>query len=280
MAKQWQTGVTHLVIPDTQCKPGAPLEHLLWLSDYIVDKQPDVIVHLGDHWDMPSLSMYDKGTKAAEGRRYGDDIQAGNLGMDLLFHHIKEYNKGRLKMKEKQYKPRLVFCIGNHEERILRHINANALLDDTVGYHHFNLREYGWEVYEFLHVAKVNDIGYVHYYANPNTGKPFSGNMLARLKTIGKSFTMGHQQGKDAAERYLPDGTAQRGLVVGSFYQHMESYKGPQGNHHWRGVIMKHEVDKGNYDLMEVSLDYLRRRYYARHPKASRAPIIFGTENE
>lgn len=276
MAKQWQTGRTHLVIPDTQCKPGVPLEHLLWLSDYIVDKQPDVIIHLGDHWDMPSLSVYDNGTKKGEGRNYQQDIRAGNLGMDLIMRHVNEYNAGRRKLKEKQYRPRLVFCLGNHEERIMRHVNAHAILDGSIGYHHFNLLDHGWEVHDFLHVVKVDGIAYTHYFANPNTGKPFGGNMLARLKTIGFSFTMGHQQGKDAAERYLADGSAQRSLVIGSYYQHQESYKGPQGNHHWRGVIMKHEVDSGNYDLMEVSLDYLRRRYYARRPRANRDPIIFG----
>jgi hypothetical protein len=26
-------------------------------------------------------------------------------------------------------------------------------------------------------------------------------------------------------------------------------------------VLMKHEVSKGNYNLMEVSLDYLKKRY-------------------
>ena len=32
-------GNRHLIIPDTQCKPGVPLNHLLWLGDYIADKQ-------------------------------------------------------------------------------------------------------------------------------------------------------------------------------------------------------------------------------------------------
>ena len=47
----------HLVIPDTQCKPGHSFEHLEWAGQYAVKTKPDVIVHLGDHWDMPSLSV-------------------------------------------------------------------------------------------------------------------------------------------------------------------------------------------------------------------------------
>ena len=58
----------HMVIPDTQVKPGCPIEHLKWAGQYAVDKKPDVIVHIGDHWDMPSLSHYDKGTTSFEGR--------------------------------------------------------------------------------------------------------------------------------------------------------------------------------------------------------------------
>ena len=78
---------THVVIPDTQAKPGAPTDHLRWIGQYIVDHfrdQPIKIIHLGDHWDMPSLSLYDKGKRAMEGRRYVEDINAGNDAFVVL----------------------------------------------------------------------------------------------------------------------------------------------------------------------------------------------------
>ena len=43
--------VSHLVIPDTQAKVGAPTKHLEWIGRYILDRRPDVVVHLGDHWE-------------------------------------------------------------------------------------------------------------------------------------------------------------------------------------------------------------------------------------
>ena len=114
----------------------------------------------------------------------------------------------------------------------------------------------------FKKVIKIDGIAYCHYFYNHNTGKPLAGaNLDTRLKTIGMSFTMGHQQGLSVAIRDLADGTRQRGLVCGSFYQHDEEYRGPQANSHWHGIIMKHEVSEGNYDMMEVSLNYLRKRY-------------------
>lgn len=273
--EDWQAGNTHCVIPDTQAKPGVPLNHMQWLGDYIADKQPQTLVHIGDHWDMPSLSEYDKGKKAAEGKRYAADIASGNYAMDLLMAPIYALQKKQKKAGQRIYNPRRVFCVGNHEERILRHINANAHLDGKIGYHDFNLEAHGWEVHEFLHVVKIDGVAYAHYFAQPNTGKPYGGQPLSRLKEIGFTFTMGHQQGKAQAERYLSDGSAQRALIVGSYYAHDEKYKGPQGNHHWRGIVMKHEVAQGTYDLMEVSMGYLARRFRARYPRASRKAIIY-----
>jgi hypothetical protein len=87
------------------------------------------------------------------------------------------------------------------------------------------------------------------------------GTIENKLKHIGQSFTMGHQQTLQMGIRYLNNGKALRGLVVGAFYQHQEDYMGPQGNHHFRGCIMKHEVEDGNYNIMELSLAYLLKRW-------------------
>jgi len=39
----------HFILPDTQVKKGVPLNHLEAAGNYIVDRKPDVIVHLADH---------------------------------------------------------------------------------------------------------------------------------------------------------------------------------------------------------------------------------------
>lgn len=251
----------HFVIPDTQVRKGVDLDHLEAAGNYIVDKKPEVIIHLGDHWDMHSLSSYDRGTKKAEGARYQDDIEAGIEGMTTLLSPINKYNKRRRKQKLKQYKPRQVFLIGNHEQRIERHVNACPELEGKLSYNDFELDKFGWEVYDFLQPVEINGVYYAHYFYNPNTGRPYGGKCSTRLNNIGFSFTMGHQQGRDEAEKPLANGKTLRGLIVGSFYQHEEDYKGPQGNNHWRGCVMKNEVKDGNYCLMELSLDYLRNQW-------------------
>jgi hypothetical protein len=100
-----------------------------------------------------------------------------------------------------------------------------------------------------------------HYFYHPNTGRPYGGeNLYTRLKNIGHSFTMGHQQGMAYAVR--PVGrTRHHGLVVGSCYLHEEKYLGPQSTAYWRGIVVCHQVEGGTYDPMFVSLDYLCHRY-------------------
>ena len=64
----------HLIIPDTQVKYGLDFSYLRRIGQYIIDKKPDVVVHLGDFADMESLSSYDIGKKSFEGKRSSGKI--------------------------------------------------------------------------------------------------------------------------------------------------------------------------------------------------------------
>jgi hypothetical protein len=246
----------HLVIPDSQVTPSTPTDQLEWIGRYIVEKKPDVIINLGDFWDMESLSSYDVGKMAMEGRRYKEDVLAGNKALTLLDRSLSWHQQ---RQRKDAYTPRKVLLRGNHEDRISRMIEKSPQLEGIIGLDDLDTRD--WEVHEFLDVVEIDGVSYSHYFANPMSGKPYGGVASTRLKTIGMSFTMGHQQTLDTAIRYLPNGQQQRGLIAGASYCHNETYKGPQGNSHWRGVIMCHGVEDGAYDIMEVSLDFLCRKY-------------------
>ena len=253
---------THLMIPDTQCKPGVDMNYLRWVGEYIVEKRPDVIVHIGDHADMPSLSSYDKGKRAAEGKRVQDDIEASIMGMNILLRPLYHLQRQQEEAGVEVYKPRMVFTLGNHEERIMRHVNANPELHGFLSYDNLLLKEMGWEVYDFLQPAIINGITYCHFMANPMSGKPWGGTAQNILRHVGESFSMGHKQTLDVATRFLPaSGKQQWAIIAGACYTHDEEYKGYQGNHHWRGVVVKHNVVDGSFNPMFVSLDYLGDRY-------------------
>lgn len=251
----------HMIIADTQCKPNQDFTHLRAAGKYIVEKQPDVLIHIGDHFDMESLSSYDKGKKTFEGRRVKQDIDAGHSGMIALLSPLLALQEQQRRNKKRIYTPRMIFCMGNHEQRIDRFVNDNPEFEGFMGTNLLNLENYGWEVFDFLKPAEQDGIFYVHYLANPFTGKPYGGTALNQIKTIGKSFVVGHKQCLDIAIRPTLDGKLQIGIVNGAFYPHDEAYKGPQGNNHFRGITVLHDVEDGFGNPMMVSLQYLLDNY-------------------
>lgn len=257
-----------MLIPDTQVRAGQRVDHLRWAGQYVVDhflkkRRSARIIQIGDHWDMQSLSSYDKkGGRLFEGRRVSRDIEAGNDAWEAFDEPIQEWKRAGGRGVAKFYDTLgWEFLFGNHEDRITRAINADASIDGLLSLDHLVTPE-RFRRHDFLKPITFDGIVYAHYFYNPMTGRPYAGeNLKLRLKNLGHSFTMGHVQTLDTAIRFV-NGQQQRALVAGAYYVHDEEYKGPQGNAHWRGLLVKHGVDgKGGYDLMEVSLGYLCERY-------------------
>lgn len=244
----------HFIVSDTQVKPNVSLSHIDWLAKAICYYKPNEIICLGDFWDMESLSSYDIGTLSAEGKRYQKDIDAGNEAMYRLTNPIKSEMK-----KHKKWTPRFTFLMGNHEQRIERTVKANPNLKDKLSYKDLFLDD--WQVYDFLKIAKIDGINYSHYFVNPMTGNPQGGNIQTLINKLGFSFVMGHKQVLEFGRKDLTDGKVLTGLITGSYYLHDEKYKGPQGNHHWRGCCLLHNVKNGNYDLETLSIDRLKKDF-------------------
>lgn len=247
----------HFIIPDTQVKPGVPLDHLRWIGQAIQDYKPDVLVHLGDHWDMSSVSRHSNpGSLDKEGQRIQADIESGNKALQLL-----EDSMGGFKPKKK------ILLRGNHEQRLATFTANNPALEGVVGYHLFNDRALGWDVVDYFRgsprAVEVDGIAYAHYFANPNSGQPIGGTIQNRLSKIGSSFVQGHQQGLLQGNVQYATGLIRHGIVAGSAYLHDEDYKG-MANAHWRGVVVLNEVEKGQFCEMPLTLDYLCRKYEGR----------------
>ena len=252
----------HFWISDTQVKPDVYISHIEAAGNYIADRTPNVIIHGGDHWDMPSLSSYEKPQKKAQDEvDTEDDFISGLSAMELLMKPIEKLNRKRKRKGMRPYKPRLEFLMGNHEDRITRYTNEHTHLRKLISFKNFKLESFGWNVNPFLRPVCIDGVYYAHYFYMPNSGRAIGGNTHYKLNKLGFSFTMGHQQGKDVAEKYLNNGQTLRGAVAGSFYQHREDYRGYQANDHWHGCLYKHEVKDGNYCLLELSLKYLMREW-------------------
>jgi hypothetical protein len=245
-----------LVLPDVQSKPGVDFSFLSRIGQYAVDKRPDIIVCIGDFGDLPSLSSYDRGKKSFEGRRYKRDIEAAQFAMQAFLRPIEEYNRTHAK----QYKPRMVMTLGNHEQRIVRACEDDPKLDGILSLKDLAYEEYGWEVHDFLEVVIIEGVAFSHYFTTGVMGRP-AGSAQAQLRKAGMSCFAGHQQGKQIAYANRADGSTITSIISGSCYEAHEGYLGPQGNQHWRGFWMLHDVRGGSFDEMPVSLSFINKRY-------------------
>lgn len=249
-----------LCIPDTQVREGVPLEHLEWAGKAICDYRPDVVVHLGDHADMPSLSTHDKpGSKAFEGLRYKKDIEAAKKGMEKLLAPLKELQSKQKKNKEKVYKPRKVFLMGNHENRIDRAVNNNPTLEGLISTDDLGYAK-DWEVHGFLKPVFINGVGFSHYWPVGAMGRPAS-SAAVLVNKLHMSCIAGHQQGKQVAYGKRADGRSLCGIIAGSYYLHDEHYMDQLSNRHWRGLLILNEVEDGHFDELFLSIEYLQRKY-------------------
>jgi hypothetical protein len=249
-----------LVLPDVQSKPGVDFSYLARIGTYLVEKKPDVVVCLGDWADMPSLSSYDRGKKSFEGRRYKRDIEAAQFAMQAFLGPLNEYNAMRRRNKKAEYKPRMVLTLGNHEYRITRACEDDPKLEGMLSIDDLAFSEYGWEVYPFLERVIIEGVAFSHYFVTGVAGRPAS-TAAAQLRKTNMSAVAGHQQGKQIAYGSRADGSTITSIIAGSCYEHLENYLGAQGNHHYRGLLMLHEVKNGSFDEMWVSLEYINRRY-------------------
>lgn len=248
------------VLPDVQAKGGSDFSFLNNIGKYIVEKKPDVLVCIGDFADMESLSSYDVGKKSFEGRRYKWDILFAHQAMETLLEPLKSFNLKAKAQKEKQYHPRMVMTLGNHENRINRAVELDPKLEGMLSVDQLQYKEYGWEVYPFLEVVIINDVAFSHYFVTGVAGRPAS-TAAAQLRKTNMSCIAGHQQGKQIAYATKANGETITSIIAGSCYEHDEDYLGAQGNKHWRGCFMLHDVKNGSFDEMWLSLDYINGRY-------------------
>jgi len=260
---------SHLFIADCQTKPGVPLNNLVWIGKYMAEHTPDVVINIGDFEDCHALSYWDKGKIQFEGRRVSEDDACTDLALELLYGTAANANP------EWWETTRTVMTQGNHEYRRIRAIESSPELHGLLHTTHPGYYEWHDDVVAFGDAIIVDGIAYSHFFQDPNTGRPMGGMIHTKLRKVGMSFSAGHTPGFEYAEVQNFAGITRIGMVAGAGYLHYEDYKKGQGNKgHWRGIVVKNEVENGSYDLMKVSLDYLCRKYegvtlkeFANNPK-------------
>lgn len=250
----------HLVIPDTQIRPGCDTRHIDWAAKAILDYLPDVIVVLGDWWDMHSLSTHDAaGSEDMEGANYMADIEAGCEAFARLVEPMRKEQARRIKGHLPRWNPECHFLTGNHENRISRAIQNEPKYAGALTLDHLNVQ--GFSTHPFLKIINIDGIKYCHFFPNPYSGRAIGGTITNRLAHIGSSFCQGHQQGYLYGSKQYPD-HVKHGIVAGRFYLHHERYR-PEDvqNAEWSGIFVLNDVRNGDFDMMPLSVRYLERKY-------------------
>lgn len=253
---------SHMIIPDSHAKPDVDNDRFAWAGQMAIERQPDVIVDIGDSADMASLSSYDVGSVRAEGRRYADDIAAYHDAMDKFMQPIIKYNDTHTKWKKKKYRPTFLKCNGNHEQRISRAANESPALHGHISLSDLKAEEYGWQVKPFLEPHLVDGIAYQHYFTSGIMGRPISGiNAAATLVRKGyMSCVAGHSHMRDFWEDTTPVGSKVFGLVVGCYFEHDEEYT-TENDRFWRGLVYLNSVHDGQGEPEFIDMARIKREF-------------------
>ncbi len=249
---------THLVIPDSHAHPNFNNDRADWLARLIIDTRPDVVIHIGDSADLPSLSSYDKGKRSFHGRTYRADINAHLDFQDRLWGPV---------VQRKKRLPRSVFCIGNHEQRIEKALDLSPELQGTIGMGDLELGRWYDDVVPYTGstpgVIEVDGIFYAHYLTSGVMGRPIGGQHPAYSLLTKQlvSCTVGHLHLCDHSIHTNAMGRKVMATVAGCYQDYNSDWAGEVNKMWWRGVVLKRNVENGVYDPQFISIDSLRKEY-------------------
>lgn len=171
---------THFITGDGHTAPYQNLDRYKYLGFYLAKTQPDVWVDLGDLVTFDSCSFFD--VPRLEKTTAKEDLDAADAALCLVEHEIERHNESQRKMKKAQYRPRKVFCHGNHEFRFNRRMQQDAdvlgslvNLDDLL-----RLNERFDDVVQYRDLIEINGILYSHAVHN-SLGKPMGGVTRGRM---------------------------------------------------------------------------------------------------
>jgi len=249
---------THLIIPDSHAHPKHHNKRAEYLGKLINDIKPDVVIHLGDSADMPSLSSYDRGTKAFQGRNYRADIDAHLDFNDRLWNTVR---------RSKRKLPVRYFFEGNHEHRIIKAINLQPELEGAISFEDLELERYYDHIIPYNGrspgVLAIDGISYAHFFISGVMGRPLGGTHPAYsiLSKGHGSATAGDLHLLSYEIQTGIGGKRIQGLVAGCYQDYDADWAGEANKLWWRGVVVKRNVDNGNYDPEFISIEALKKEY-------------------
>ena len=256
MIKKSKT-IKMVIFPDSHAKQEVPNTRFMVGGSFLLDYKPDVLIDMGDHWDMESLSTFDVGKKSFVGKTYKADIDSGVDAMEKLLAPLKKAKR----------LPEMHFIMGNHEWRIHRAVEYDSKLENTVTFKDLRLPEMGWKVHNFKEIADIHGIGFIHYVPNGLMDRPIGGANVGKAiikRAAGMSLFQGHRHDLDVATEVGVSGKRLWGGSLGCYLDpdQWETYvsKTTQ-NTWWRGITTMEVLDGQIEKINFISLKSLYKEY-------------------
>ena len=248
--------------PDPHTKPGMDnITRFIAVGNLSCEQQVDHEVLLGDHFDFPSLSRFDEGMAAMEGRVHMEDIEAGQTALDAFQSAIDANNKNR----KRKYEPNKEFMEGNHEWRQEVWLSKYPKFRETFGLHSLGLAERGWNVTRYR--QKLDLCGFVirHHFTN-RMGKPLTsenniGNIIYQKYSV--SGIQGHNHLLQVAWNTDAKGKKYFSGSLGWFgaLGQVEDYAKDSQDFWWNGVVLMKNVEDGYGDPEFFTQERLLKEY-------------------
>lgn len=157
-----------LVIGDLHQDPRRPdrLDVLTWIARHASEERYDRIIQVGDWSTYDSVNNHDKNDTFAARFKPGirDDL-------DNLTASHQAFRRG----VASDYKPRMVFLNGNHENRLERFENANPEAVDTFTLaREETFSQFGWKTRPYGELFYVDGVAFTHHPTN-GAGRAYGG---------------------------------------------------------------------------------------------------------
>lgn len=250
---------------DAHVHPEDNLDRFDWLGRLIIDRKPEVQVQLGDFLSVDSLSHWDMNKRLRmEGRRYWQDIDVGREALRRIAAPINTYNQHRRENKLKQYKPRIYWFEGNHEQRVGRYVEQYPELEghlDVFKDLGFSYKGIEWVPYPEYRIIE----GITMMHAPRNAVGPISSQYVAdkALNFYRNHIVFGHNHRRiTTSRRMFEEATPRYSISAGCFMDLDNPPEYMRGNCvNWTSCVLIFHMYPGGFDVEEISLDRMRRLY-------------------
>lgn len=235
-----------LIIPDAHAHPKYTNERFLLLGQHIAYYRPDYVVCLGDFADMVSLSSHAKNS----------EISTAQFQKDL---DVTEDAHKQLKKGMGRYKPPMLMCLGNHEDRINRWLDQQPKLQGFLDMSALNFDHYWDKVVDFQEILKLEGFIFSHHFASGLMNRPIGGMNPAgtMVNKLHQSAVAGHSHIFDVKAARRPDRSRFWCFHAGCFVSQSMVERWNKGSEVlWdRGVLWLNSVSKGDCSFEWVRME-------------------------